>query len=587
MSTSSPLEPSAATPDSPSPGPTRLGLAAAFVLLFWGVVLGVKTFSPGSYAHFMTTFIGPMVLALLMLIWWLALSGLNWRERLAGPLLTALGGLAIVPLVDKSMKMGVLMFAMPVALSAAVVWLFLARRTRPLPRTLGLAVVLFFCWSYYTLIRIDGLGGDLKSEVSWRWDATKEERFLAERSQAATGFAMKLPPVGPEDWPEFRGPQRDSRLTGVKIATDWNAQPPKLLWKHRIGPGWSSFAVVDDFAFTQEQRGEDEAIVCYYVPDGAEVWAHLVPGRFWEVVAGAGPRATPTYHDGRVYAFGANGLLVALDANSGRELWKRNVQQETAAVTPQWGFSASPLVIDDKVIVIAGGPDGKGTAAYRTSNGKPAWYGGLGNHSYTSAQRAKFDGVDVLLAAHEVGLEALNPTDGKTVWSHTWDMGEAFRIVQPYVFGDGRVLLPSGYGFGSRLLNVRHTAEASAWQADEVWTSKKFNPYYNDFVVHNNDAYGFDGNIFCCINLADGERPWKKGRYGYGQVLLLADQGLLLVLGDEGQAVLVEAKPDALNEVARFQALEGKTWNHPVVTRGKLLVRNAEEAACYELRLAP
>jgi outer membrane protein assembly factor BamB len=447
--------------------------------------------------------------------------------------------------------------------------------------------VLVVCWGYFTLTRIDGLGGDLKSEVSWRWDTTAEERFLAEKSKAATGHLVKLPPVGPEDWPEFRGPQRDSRLSGVKIATDWNVQPPKLLWKHRIGPGWSSFAVVGDYAYTQEQRGEDEATVCYYIPDGSEIWAHLTPGRFWEVVAGAGPRATPTYHDGRIYAFGANGLLVALDAATGRELWKRNVQQETAAVTPQWGFSASPLVIDDKVIVIAGGPEGKGTAAYRTSDGEPAWYSGLGKHSYTSAQRAKFDGIDVLLSAHEVGLEALNPTDGKTVWSHTWDMGEAFRIVQPYVFADGRVLLASGYGFGSRLLNVRHTAEPSVWQADEVWTSKKFNPYYNDFVVYDGHAYGFDGNIFCCINLADGERPWKKGRYGYGQVLLLADQGLLLVLGDEGQAVLVEAKPDALHEVGRFQALAGKTWNHPVVTRGKLLVRNAEEAACYELRLAP
>lgn len=565
-------------------GPARLWFPVAAVVAYWMAAKGVEQFAPGTFAHFMTIMWAPMLLAVLLVGWWLGLSKLSWRERLLAPLLIALGGAAIIPLTDKSVKLGLIIVALPWALTAAVAWTILARHAAASRRLLGLAGVLVVAWGFFTLVRIDGLGGNLATEFSWRWTTTAEERFLAERSRAATEFAVKLPTVGPGDWPEFRGPERDSKLTGVKIATDWSTAPPKLLWKHRVGPAWSSFAVVGDYGYTQEQRGEEEATVCYHLPDGAEIWAHLDPGRFWEVVAGAGPRATPTYRDGKLYAFGANGLLTCLDAATGKKLWQRNVQEDTKAATPVWGFSASPLVYDDKVIVIAGGPDGKGTAAYRIADGEPAWYGGAGKHSYSSVQAAQVDGVDLLLSVHDDGLDALNPADGKTIWKHDWQM-EGMRVLQPYSFGDGRIILSSGYGMGSRLLNLRRHGDA--WQTDEVWTSKKFNPYYNDFVVHDGHAYGFDGNIFCCIDLKTGDRPWKKGRYGYGQVLLLADQGLLLVLGDEGQAVLVEAKPDALHEVGRFQALEGKTWNHPVVTRGKLLVRNAEEAACYELKLLP
>lgn len=580
---SAPVESSLPAPAGRS-GPARLWFPLSAVAVYWVAAKGVEQFAPGSFAHFLTIFWAPMILSVLLLVWWLGLSKLSWRERLLAPLFVAIGGLAVIPLTDKSVKLGLVMVALPWALTAAMIWTLLARHATASRRLVGLAGVLVVAWGFFTLVRIDGLGGNLATEFSWRWTTTAEERFLAERSRSATGFAVKLPTVGPGDWPEFRGPQRDSIVPGVRIAADWSAAPPKLLWKHRVGPAWSSFAVVGDYAYTQEQRGEEEATVCYHLSDGAEVWAHVDPGRFWEVVAGAGPRATPTYRDGKLYAFGANGLLTCLDAATGKKLWQRNVQEDTKSVTPIWGFSASPLIYDDKVIVIAGGPDGKGTAAYRITDGEPAWYGGAGKHSYSSVQAARIDGVDLLLSVHDDGLDALNPADGKTVWKHDWPL-EGARVLQPYHFGDGRIVLSSGYGSGARLLKLHRNGEA--WQTDEVWTSKKFNPYYNDFVVHEGYAYGFDGNIFCCIDLKTGDRPWKKGRFGYGQVLLLADQGLLLVLGDEGQAVLVEAKPDDLREVGRFQALEGKTWNHPVIAHGKLLVRNAEEAACYELKLLP
>jgi len=155
------------------------------------------------------------------------------------------------------------------------------------------------------------------------------------------------------------------------------------------------------------------------------------------------------------------------------------------------------------------------------------------------------------------------------------------RVVQPTVLGDGDVLIGSGFQFGTRRVHVRH--QSNSWNTEEVWTSRAISPYFNDLVVHRGHLYGFDGSFFTCVNLADGKRAWRARGYGNGQVLLLADQDLLLVLSEKGEVALVDASPEGHKERCRFQALEGKTWNHPVVAHGKLFVRNDEEARCYEL----
>jgi outer membrane protein assembly factor BamB len=350
------------------------------------------------------------------------------------------------------------------------------------------------------------------------------------------------------------------------------------LWRRAIGPGWSSFAVSGNLLYTQEQRGGDEVVSCYRMTTGEPVWRHRDATRFWESNAGAGPRGTPTLSNGRVYTFGGTGILNVLDAVSGAVVWSRNAASDVHAKAPMWGFSSSPLVVGDVVIVAAGGK----LAAFDIATGQPRWTGGGGGLSYSSPHLATIDGVEQVVFMSGPGTTSVAPATGKVLWEYAWPGG---AIVQPAVTDDGDVLVNTismNGGIGLRRISIAHTS--GGWTASERWTSIGLKPYFNDFVVHAGHAYGFDGSILSCIDLQDGTRKWKGGRYGNGQLLLLADQDLLLVLSEEGDLALVKATPDQFTEVARFpQALEGKTWNHPVVVRDVLLVRNDHEMAAFRL----
>jgi len=179
-------------------------------------------------------------------------------------------------------------------------------------------------------------------------------------------------------------------------------------------------------------------------------------------------------------------------------------------------------------------------------------------------------------------MTAFDPAGGKVLWKHEWPMQQGMaRVVQPTVVSDSDVLLGTGFSMGLR--RVRVSRAKGEWATEEVWTSKALKPYYNDQVVHDGHVYGFDGIFFACVRLEDGEARWKVRGYGSGQVLLLADQGLLLVLSEKGEAALLRATPTGHQVLGKFQALNGKTWNHPVVARGRLFVRNGEEMACYRV----
>jgi outer membrane protein assembly factor BamB len=420
-----------------------------------------------------------------------------------------------------------------------------------------------------------------------RWTPTAEDKFLAEfasrkRSEPAGNVSASQPPVlQPGDWPGFRGPGRDGRLMGVRIATDWRQHPPRQVWRHRVGPGWSSFAVAGTRLYTQEQRAGDEAVVCYDADSGTELWAHGDRCRFQEEQSGPGPRATPTFHEGKVYTLGGTGRLNCLDAATGRALWSRDIVADAGGKVPQWGFAASPLVAQGVVTVFAGGPGGKSVLGYHALSGELAWSADAGQGSYCSLQPARLGGVEQLVIATDTGLTAFHPTRGEVLWRHRCPAPGPTCVVQPTPLGDSDVLLSSG-GSGTR--RVRVGREGGGWASTEVWTSRALKPFFNDLVVHQGHLYGFSvGGFFTCVGLEDGQGKWRARGYDNGQVLLLADQGLLLVLSEKGEVALVEASPEGHKELGRFQALEGKTWNHPVVAHGKLFVRNGEEAACYRI----
>lgn len=581
-------------------------------------------------------FLGAAIAGLAIVVWWLFFSRAPWLERIGALVLMVAGVAATFRFVHPSIATGSMGMMLPIysipALSLALVASAVASRglSTSMRRVTLVAAILVACASF-TLIRTGGVDGDGAPDLHWRWTPTPEERLLAQAQVLPAAAAPVMPdappppagqaadlasaepapeaaaaPTGPpsqqdepaapvapvspradagdtarSEWPGFRGPGRDGVATGPRLATDWSRTPPVELWRRPVGPGWSSFAVSGDLVYTQEQRGEEEVVSCYRLTTGEPVWMHSDAVRFWESNAGAGPRATPTVHGGRVYAMGATGLLNALDARTGARVWSRDAAADTGAKLPVWGFAGSPLVVGDLVIVVTSGR----LIAYDAGSGERRWAGPAeGGGGYSSAHAASIGGVTQILLLRGGGGLGLSPTDGAVLWEHAWEPGAS--IVQPALV-DGDVLLSGADmmgGIGLRRLAV--SPSASGWTVAERWTTRGLKPYFNDFVVHRGHAYGFDGSILSCVDLTDGTRKWKGGRYGHGQMILLAGQDVLLVLAEEGDIALVAASPDKYTELARVPAIEGKTWNHPALAGDVLLVRNGEEMAAFRLPAA-
>ena len=607
---------SMAHPDAPTPRqPLRLWPGVAAAVLFCLLRLVVPIAIPRAAAFGM---IGAFVAALAIVVWWVFFSRAPWSERLGALALAGVAFFATSRLVHVSIATGMMgmmfvVYAIPALSVALVAWAAASRGLSDGLRRASLVATILLACAAWTLLRTDGIQGS-GAQWAWRWTKTPEQRLLAQTAQEAvavppalaaaaaksprerlaarTGDSSAAPaaPAAPvatpaaapagTDWPGFRGPDRDGVARGVRIATDWSRQPPVQLWRRPIGPGWSSFAVGGDVLYTQEQRGDEEVVSCYKVTTGQPVWRHGYAVRFWESNGGAGPRATPTLADGRVYAFGATGILNALDAGNGAVVWSRNVASDTGTKVPMWGFASSPLVVGDVVIV---GATGK-LVAYDRATGAPRWSGPARGMSYSSPHRATIDGVAQVLLLSEAGATSVAPADGKLLWEHKWP---GFTIVQPALLADHEVLISTAGatgGLGIRRIRVAHGP--AGWTVRERWTSDGLCPYFNDFVVHRGHAFGFDGDVLACVDLEHGTRRWEGGRYGNGQLVLLPDQDLLLVVSEDGELALVRATPGPFTELARVPALTGKTWNHPVLVGDILLVRNGEEMAAFKLSLA-
>jgi outer membrane protein assembly factor BamB len=523
-----------------------------------------------------------------LLLWWVAASGATTKERLVGlsgvVLVLVLAGTLMHP---SMLGPALIVLVIPGTLAAFGLATAVADRLRRQRRTAsGLSAAAVVALAAL-LGRTEGLWGNFSQELRWRWTPSAEERLLSATAKPVVSGAARVSgpaAASPSEWPGFRGPGRDSRQTGVRFSSDWASRPPELLWKIPCGPGWSSFAFQGGCVFTQEQRGPREMVVCYSADTGAEIWTQGLEARFDDPLGGPGPRATPTWADGRLFALGATGMLRCLNPVDGAVLWEQDIAKLAERQPPMWGFSSSPLVTGSLVIVHAGGAGNKGTLAFAAENGEPRWSAPGGDDTYSSAHLAKIGGEEWVLMLSNLGLDFLHPGSGAVRFSYPWKHTD-HRALQPQWAGPESVLLPTGMGAGTRLIRLRRGGDA--WSAEEVWTSRYLKPDFNDFVIHQDHLYGFDGGIFTCIRLDTGERAWKGGRYGKGQVLLLADSGLLLVLGERGEGVLLRATPQAHEELATHPLLEGKTWNHPAIVGDRLFVRNAEEAACYRLPTAP
>ena len=601
--------------------PLRVWPGVAAVALQWFLMFLLPVFAP---QHGGTAILGGVALGLIVILWWLFFSRAPWAERLGAIALIVIAVALTRRLVHPSIANGMMgfmiyLYSVPVMSLALVAWAVTGRGLSPGSRRVSFAAAILLACGALMLVRTNGVTGDAVSDLEWRWTPTAEERLLAAAGDevvvetpapmpvpiepekgapapqaAADTPSPSEPPIarveerveGPAmsesgatrvEWPGFRGPARDSAVRGVRIDTDWSRTPPVELWRQPIGPGWSSFAVAGDRLFTQEQRGEDEIVSAYDVKTGRAIWKHRDAARFWESNAGAGPRATPALHDGRVYTLGGTGILNALDARTGAVVWSRNAVTDTGATIPDWGIAGSPLIVGDVVIVAAAG----NLAAYDLATGTPRWFGPKDGRGYSSPQLLTIDGVAQVVLLNGPGVIGVAPSDGAVLWKHDWP-GDS--IVQPAIVDGGDLLVGSGSGLASRTGMLRiNVAHDGGWSVKERWMTTALKPYFNDFVVHQGHAFGFDGGILASIDVADGTRKWKGGRYGHGQLMLLTEQNLLLVLSEHGELALVSATPDKYTEIAKVPAIEGKTWNHPVLVRDVLLVRNGEEMAAFRL----
>ncbi len=351
--------------------PLRVWPAVVIAILQLLVRFGLPIVAPDQRPY---AILGGFAAMALILVWWLLFSRAPWVDRVLAVLLMAAGVWATKPFIDKSLATGAqgLLFYILVIPGLSLVfaaWAVAARRLPDTPRRATMIATILIACGFWTLMKTGGFTATLNMDLKWRWAQTPEDRLLqSAKLPIAPPAAQPVTPAPPvsapktsepkpakdaavipaaaaatetgPDWPGFRGLHRDDIVPGVKIKTDWTATPPVAIWRRPVGPGWSSFAVHGGLIYTQEQRGPDEVVACYKLATGEPVWAHLDTARFWESNAGAGPRATPTLANGRVYTFGATGIVNVLNAQTGAVIWSHNAAADTGMKTPT---GASPV----------------------------------------------------------------------------------------------------------------------------------------------------------------------------------------------------------------------------------------------------
>jgi outer membrane protein assembly factor BamB len=477
-----------------------------------------------------------------------------------------------------------------------LVMLWRSREVKPRRKIFGTLGVLLYSLVYaalviFLLIKFTGL------EIEWRggfppvltWSKTKpnydavEAHRIRQTNQALPSFPKTSAGAY---WTDFRGPNRDGHYTEQAILTHWPPGGLRLLWRQPVGGGYASFVIAEGRVFTIEQRRNNEAVVAYDVETGRELWAHTYHAAFSEAMGGEGPRATPTWHQGRVYSMGAEGEFRVLEAATGRLLWHKDIFREFQATNCYFGMAASPLIADDKVIVLSGGLDqGRGAPTNRTVlafdkvTGRLIWSALPDKMAYASPMLVTLSGERQLLIVSATRVVGLRPEDGALLWEFAWHVQYDNSITQPVLVGTNRLIIAGGYGAGCALIEV--TRDVAGLRARQVWKNQNLKTKFNSAVFWNGFVYGLDEGILICLDPETGQRRWKDGRYSYGQLLLAS--GHLIMLSGEGDLALVKATPEAHAELARFSAIKGKTWNHPAIAGGRLLVRNAVEMACFEI----
>lgn len=463
-----------------------------------------------------------------------------------------------------------------------LVWFMFLSAFRWRTRLLGLAAFIVLLVGFNRLVRIDGsVDGSGRPRLAWKWTPKSSGDVKSQPVVAVSGPMLTNNVEATVDFPGLLGSNRNGVIQGILLEKDWTTHPPQQLWRQPVGLGWAGFAVAGSYAITLEQRDENELVVAYELATGRTLWMHTNHVRFSEKMGGDGPRSTPTIYNRRVYAVGATGILDCLDLTSGKAIWSHDTLEENHLPNLIFGTSCSPLVVDNLVIVNAGQTNGPTLWAYRLDDGATVWKSGIDNASYSSPALVTLCGQRQVLSVNGSSVTAHNPADGRILWNYPWKNWGP-RCAQPVIIESNRIFLSAGFGVGCSLVQIQTNA-AGEFSATELWKNLRLKTQFSSALVRGGFAYGLDEGVLACINLATGERAWKDGHYGFGQVLMIDD--VILVQTEPGPVVLVAANSSEFKELARVGALSSKTWNNPAIAGEFFLTRNDQEAVCYRLPL--
>ncbi len=392
-------------------------------------------------------------------------------------------------------------------------------------------------------------------------------------------------PAKAGEWPQWRGPHRDAVSTEKGILKEWPAAGPKLLWRIPVGEGFSSISVADGRLYTLWDESEAQYLVSLDAASGNQLWRRRI-GESFSDYYGNGPRSTPAVDGGIVYAVSARGHLYAVDAREGRQLWSHDLAAEYGGRVPSYGYSSSPLIEGEKLVVEVGGKDGFAFMAFDKSTGEVVWASQSDAAAYSSPLAVTVSGIRQIVFFSASGLFALAAEDGELLWTYAWNSacpstGIPLNVAQPIFIAPDKVFLSGGFGTttGSAVLRVHR--EGEGFRTETIWRAEQMRNQLNSSVFFEGHIYGFDVAIFKAIDALTGEEKWKARGFERGS--LLEADGHLIVLGEKGRLALVEATPDGYREQASVQALEGKSWTMPTLAGGRLYLRNHTEMVSFDL----
>ncbi|MBA4147849.1 MAG: PQQ-binding-like beta-propeller repeat protein [Verrucomicrobia bacterium] len=395
-------------------------------------------------------------------------------------------------------------------------------------------------------------------------------------------------PACATDWPQWRGPNRDGVSRDKNWSAEWPASGPAKLWRAEIGVGYGSMAVANGKVYVMGNTADTDHVFCFDAQTGKQIWKHSYPCPAKDPNGYPGPRGTPTVHGKFVYSVSREGHLFCLDANNGNVIWQKDYQADYNAKPPQWGFSTSPLVVENIVIAETGAP-GASTVAFEKNSGKEIWKVGDDEAGYSSPVSFTHKGQPAIAIFTAKTLVARSLKDGAELWRIPWKTSYDVNAATPIIHGN-TIFISSGYGVGCALYDFSKAPPV------ELWRNKKMKNQVNSSVLWDGFLYGFDGQagrgFLKCLDFKTGEEKWEHEGFGTGSVIV-AD-GKLIIYGDKGQLATAEATPADFEEISRAQPVEvrkdlprdtkGDTWALPVLANGMIYLRNLDEIVCLDVR---